>query len=101
MKYCASCGMPLIKKEDYANNNENSKFCIYCVDEKGNVKSGQEIFEGGVQFFMSQIGGDRKLAERLTRKNMKNQSYWQENPCEILNGEVATDNEFEEMMKKM
>lgn len=101
MKTCAACGMPLTKKEDYFNNDESSNFCIYCVNENGKVKSGEEIFEGGVQFFMNQIGTDRQTAEKFIRKNMCNQSYWQKNPCEILNGDMATDSEFKEMMKKM
>lgn len=93
--------MPLIKKEDFANGDENSIFCHYCVDENGKVKSCEEIFEGGVQFFMSAIGEDRKIAEKITRKNMSMQPYWKENPNDILNGQMATDEEFAEMMKKL
>lgn len=101
MKYCESCGMPLIKLEDFASGDEKSLFCCYCVDDNGKVKSAEEIFEGGVQFFMSQFGNDRDLAEKIARKNMSRQSYWQGKECECLKGEMATDEEFAEMMKKM
>jgi len=51
-KYCIACGMPLENPEDHANGDVNSVFCVYCVDEKGTVKTCEEIFEGGVAFFM-------------------------------------------------
>ncbi|MFA6518135.1 MAG: zinc ribbon domain-containing protein [Candidatus Shapirobacteria bacterium] len=93
--------MPLNKKEDFANGDENSDFCLYCVNEDGSVKPVGEIFEGGVQFFMSQFGDDRNMAEKITRKNMNQQPYWQGKDCGCLKGETATDEEFAEMMKKV
>lgn len=101
MKYCNSCGMPLINAEDFAKSDINSDFCVYCTDADGNLKSCEEIFEGGVQFFMSQFGDDRKMAEKITRKNMSMQPYWQDKNCKILKGEMSTDEEFKEMMQKM
>ena len=50
---------------------------------------------------MSILGNDRIIAEKITRKNMKEQPYWQGKNCEILNGEVATDSEFADAMKKV
>jgi hypothetical protein len=100
-KHCEACGMPLTKKEDFAKGDENSKFCAYCVNADGSVKTCEEIFEGGVQYFMSQIGGDRKIAEKITRKNMSGQPYWQGKDCGILRGEMATDEEFNEVLKKL
>ena len=100
-KFCQACGMPLEKKEDFAGGDENSNFCLHCVGEDGNVKSCEEIFEGGVQYFMSQIVDDRQLAEKITRKNMSQQPHWQGKECEILKGEIATDEEFAEALKKL
>lgn len=93
--------MPLNKKGDFALGDENSDFCLYCVNTDGSVKSCEEIFEGGAQFFMNQIGNDRKMAEKITRKNMSRPQYWQGKDCECLKGEMATDEEFAEIMKKM
>ena len=101
MKYCEACGMPLMKLEDFAGGNESARFCLYCVNEDGSVKSAQEIFEGGVQFFLQTLGGERELAEKITRKNMKMQSYWQDKDESVLQGEEATDEEFAEAMKRM
>ena len=100
-KFCQACGMPLIKKEDFAGGDENSNFCLHCVNSDGSVKSCEEIFEGGVQFFMSQIGEDREMAERVTRKNMSQLPYWQDKSRKILNGEMTTDEEFAEVLKKL
>jgi len=101
MKFCATCGMPLEKKEDFALGNENSEFCLYCVNTDGSVKSGEEIFNGGVNFFLGIIGGDKNLAEKLVRKNMNRLPYWQNHECELLKGEEATDEEFEAVMAKI
>jgi hypothetical protein len=100
-KFCQACGMPLVNKEDFALGDESSDFCQYCVSEDGDVKPCEDIFEGGVQFFMSQFGGDREQAEKITRKNMLNQEYWKGKDIEILKGDVATDEEFAEVMKKL
>jgi hypothetical protein len=100
-RFCESCGMPLMKKEDFAKGDENLNFCLYCVDENGEVKSCEEIFEGGVVYFMSQFKGDRKMAEKITRKNMSRLPYWKEKNCPILQGEMASDEEFAEVMKKI
>lgn len=101
MKTCATCGMPLEKSDDIALENEISSFCKYCVKEDGSVKSCEEVFNGGVDFFLNTLGGDRNLAEKITRKNMSQLPYWKEKDCEILKGEMATDEEFANAMKKL
>jgi hypothetical protein len=100
-KFCEACGMPLNKKEDFAGGDENAKFCLYCVKEDGTIKSCEEIFEGGVQFFLSKIGDNRELAEKITRKNMNQLPYWKEKDCAVLKGEMASDEEFAEILKKL
>lgn len=98
---CHACGMPLEKKEDFAGGNEAADFCLHCADEKGNVHSCEEIFEGGVQFFMGAVGADRGLAERVTRKNMQRLPQWQGKTCVCLQGAEATDEEFAEAIGKL
>ncbi|MFA5184753.1 MAG: zinc ribbon domain-containing protein [Patescibacteria group bacterium] len=101
MKNCATCGMPLEKKEDFALGDEKSEFCAYCVNPDGSLKSGEEIFQGGVNFFLGALGGEKNFAEKITRKNMSQLPYWQEHSCESLKGEVATDEEFQAAMGKL
>lgn len=93
--------MPMSKKEDFALGDENSKFCLYCTNLDGSVKSCEEIFEGGVQFFMGKLDGNREMAEKATRKNMNMQSYWKDKDCAVLKGETMSDEEFSELVKKL
>lgn len=75
--------------------------CIHDV-ENGQLKKPEDVFEGGVQFFLSISGsGDRALAERITRKNMNTLAYWQKHPFEALNGAEATEEEFQSAFAKM
>lgn len=101
MKTCHACGMPLSKKDDFANGDETSNFCHYCVNPDGSVKSIEEIFESGVQYFLSQLNGDRSMAEKIVRKNMLSLPYWNGNDAAVLKGEVATDDEFQTVLKNL
>lgn len=70
--------------------------------ENGAIKSPEAIFEGGVNFFADAVaGGDRDLAARLTRKNMKALPYWQSHPSAVLEGPEATDEEFGAALAKL
>ena len=101
MKYCIACSMPLVKKEDFSQGNENSEFCLHCTNENGEVLSCEEIFNGGVKFFLEFLGEDKELAQKVTRKNMSQLSYWQDKNCKELEGEKATDEEFQAVMQKL
>ena len=70
MKICIACGMPLENSKDIGGEMAEGAVCIHCVGSDGKVKSCEEIFEGGTQFFMSAVAGvDRALAEKLTRNS--------------------------------
>ncbi|MEO5927896.1 MAG: hypothetical protein ABIO72_04200 [Patescibacteria group bacterium] len=103
MKTCITCGMPFegAHVNDIGLETAEGPVCVF--DSKdGAIKPSEEIFEGGVQFFMSEAAlGDRDLAERLTRKNMKYLAHWQANPFAMLAGIEATDQEFGEAMAKL
>lgn len=75
--------------------------CKFDVED-GKIKSGEDIFEGGVVFFAAEAAdGDRGLAERLTRKNMKSLAYWKSHPFALLDGPEATDQEFGAAMSRL
>ncbi len=93
MKTCSACSMPLSKPEDFAGEDINSKFCLYCMNEDGTVKHCQEIFEGGVDYFIT-TGMDRELAEKVCRKNMQLLPYWKGKEAPCMDGEVVSDEEF-------
>ena len=70
--------------------------------ENGEIKPPEDIFHGGVEFFLSSVTDcDRDLAERLTRKNMKALDYWKAHPFADLDGAEATDEEFAAAMAKL
>ncbi len=70
--------------------------------ENGKVKTGEEIFQGGVEYFKESVaGGDRALAERITRKNMKSLPYWHAHHFSELDGAEASDEEFGAAMAKL
>jgi hypothetical protein len=103
MKNCITCGMPL--EGNHANDigmeTPDGPVCKY-DSEGGKIKSAEEIFAGGVQFFAgAATGGDRDLAARLTRKNMHSLPYWQQHPSDVPGGEEATDEEFQTAMAKL
>lgn len=101
MKNCQTCGMPMIKSEDFAAGDEKSDFCLYCVNEDGSLKTCQEIFEGGIEYFMEVLEGDIEMAEKITRKNMSDLPYWQTSTCDCLTGDKASDYDFAKTMKKL
>lgn len=74
--------------------------CVHDLRD-GSIKAPEEIFEGGVQFFLTIADGNRELAERLTRKNMRMLPHWQANHFALLDGEAATDAEFGEAMGRL
>jgi hypothetical protein len=100
MEFCIACGMPLDSKELIGLKTDQGLFCIHCIDENKKVKSCEEIFEGGVQFFMSVLPNvDRNFAEKITRKNMTGQTYWQGGSYPCQNGGKATDDEFQKVLQ--
>lgn len=60
--------MPLLKKEDFALGDENSNFGLHCANSDGSLKTCEEIFQGGVEFFLGSLGGSREMAEKITLK---------------------------------
>lgn len=87
--------------DDIGLMTDDGPICKFDI-ENGVMKSPEAIYEGGVVFFAEAAAdGDRALAERLTRKNMKSLAYWQAHPFDLLNGEEATDEEFMTAMAKL
>lgn len=103
MKSCITCGMPLEGNHagDIGMETPDGPVCKFDSAD-GKIKSGKEIFEGGVAFFAeAATGGDRDLAARLTRRNMKALPYWQAHPFAELDGPMASFAEFGEAMSKL
>ncbi len=103
MKSCITCGMPFVGNHvnDIGLETPDGPVCKFDAQD-GKLKSPKEIFDGGVIFFADEVTqGDNKLAEKLTRKNMKSLIYWQHHPFAELEGREATDEEFADAMAKL
>ncbi len=102
MTTCFACSMPINAQSDKGAETSDGVACVHCSNADGTLKTCEEIFEGGVQFFLASIPGtDRELAEKLVRKNMNNLPYWQQNKCNCLEGEEASDEEFQAALAKL
>lgn len=102
MNSCIACGMPLENPNDIGATLNDGSVCVHCSTIDGKVKSCEEVFEGGVQFFLEAIpSSDRVLAEKLVRKNMKALPYWQKNGTNCLDGEEANEQEFNAAMAQL
>ena len=56
MKQCLSCAMPL-----ESNKNPKSEvYCQYCGDEKGELKSREEVKQGLAMWLETWVAGDSK-----------------------------------------
>ena len=100
MHVCIACSMPMNKVEDFGNHNINSESCIYCTNSDGSIKSCEEIFDEGVEFFVERTWANNILAEKIVRKNMRQLPHRQWEKHEILNGPIATDDEFAELLQR-
>ncbi len=102
MKTCIACGMPIENTEDIGIENGEEIFCKYCINDDKSVKTCEEIFEGGVSFFLTTLPElDRLLAEKVVRKNMNLLPYWKDKDNECLKEEEASDEEFQMIMSKL
>jgi len=84
------------KSEDFWNHNTFAKTCVHCTNPDGSIKSCEMIFKDWVQFFVQTLKANHELAERLVRRNMLQLPY-----RKSLNGEIATEEEFADAMKKL
>ena len=103
MNSCITCGMPFTGDHlnDIGLELPEGSLCKFDV-ANGRMKSGEEIFDGGVDFFVDEVAeGDIALATRITRKNMNSLPYWQTHPFAKLAGAEATDEEFQHAMAKL
>jgi len=88
-------------ENDIGLETANGPICIHDVKD-GRMKSPEEIFNGGVEFYATAItNGNKDLAVRLTRRNMKTLPYWQSHHFDMLDGEEATDEEYASSMAKL
>jgi uncharacterized glyoxalase superfamily protein PhnB len=72
---CASCGMTMVWPEDFGGATGN-KYCPYCSNPDGSLKSREEVLEGMAGFMMKSQGLDRKAAVAAAKKYMATMPAW-------------------------
>lgn len=73
---CESCGMPLERADDYVRQDPKNKYCKYCTDENGNLKSKEKVREGMIQLRMKMTGKIRAQVEKEIDEYMKQMPAW-------------------------
>ena len=75
-KNCMSCGMPMVKHEDFGVGNPANAYCIHCSNPDGSLKSYDEVFRGMVSFMMMSQNMDKETAERAAKEHMSKMPAW-------------------------
>ena len=102
MNTCITCSMPLVTKAEVGLTTSDGSHCIHCTNIDGTLKTCEQIFTGGVEFFMAAVPSvTKELAEKLARKTMKSLPYWQKHHHSCLEGAAASDEEFKEAMAQL
>ena len=78
VKACESCGMPMKEAKDHGSGDTSNPCCVYCTDEVGKLKSRQEVREGMINFYISQMGKTKEEAEGFVDEQMKNLPAWKD-----------------------
>jgi len=76
MKHCLACGMPLSPE---MANQKTDKFCQYCADEKGELKSREEC-QAGIAHWLQGMTPEDKDADYMQRADyyLKSMPAWAE-----------------------
>ena len=75
---CYSCGMPLEKAADHSLGNIHSPFCMYCTDEKGNVKPYEDIVKGLAHYLVHSQGIVQAAALEMAKETIAQQPHWKQ-----------------------
>ncbi|URZ04419.1 zinc ribbon domain-containing protein [Clostridium felsineum] len=76
MKRCIACGMPMSKKEDFAERDEKKDYCKYCAREDGTMQSYDEKLKSMTEFIVKTQGFDIKAAENIAKDTMSKLPAW-------------------------
>jgi uncharacterized glyoxalase superfamily protein PhnB len=75
-KKCMSCGMPMVKTEDFGGSDPNNLHCLYCTNPDGSLKTYDEILEGMASFLVATQNIDRETAQAKAKEQMSNMPTW-------------------------
>ena len=73
---CQSCGMPMKKPEEFGGGDTNSKYCKYCCNEDGSLKSREEVRKNMIKWVMDNKGAPKKEAQKAVDELMNKMPAW-------------------------
>jgi hypothetical protein len=75
-KICESCGMPMLKKEEFGGGLMDNSYCIHCTDEAGTLLPYDIKLEKMKEFIMSRMGIVEEVAKDMAMENMAKMPAW-------------------------
>ncbi len=75
-KICESCGMPMRKESEFGGGKINNRYCCYCTDKEGNLKSFDDALNGMKEFIMKTYDIHAEEAIKMAKENMSVMPAW-------------------------
>jgi hypothetical protein len=69
--------MPMASIENFGGHNITNKYCVYCTDEKGALKSFDLKKKEMIEFIVKTKNLSLAQAEQLAEQTMKKMPAWQ------------------------
>jgi hypothetical protein len=82
-RVCESCGMPMRKPEEFGGGKTDNRYCVYCCDSDGNLKSYDDMVKGMTQFMMKTQGISEEQAEIATKEHLAKMPAWSDVPKHV------------------
>ncbi|MFC1928537.1 VOC family protein [Chloroflexota bacterium] len=79
VKKCMSCGMPMVKLEDFGGGDLENIYCVHCSKPDGSLKSYDEVLAGMVNFMVMSHNMDRETAESAAKEYLTKMPAWSSN----------------------
>ena len=76
LKICIACGMPMLEKSDFPDEDTNRDYCIHCARPDGSMQSFEEKKDRMICFITKTQGFDYKAATKIAESNMKRLPAW-------------------------
>ena len=74
---CESCGMPMKNIQDFGGENPKNKYCRYCTDTKGNLKSYAEKVTDFKNLLIRTNDFGERQAEKMAKESLRQFPAWE------------------------
>ena len=77
-KGCISCGMPMVRAEDFPLGDESKDYCLHCARPDGSMHSYDERVEAMERFMVRTQGIDESEARKAAVELMSQMPAWKD-----------------------